>query len=210
MVSYVQDPATKKYSIGYGVLEVAAGLLRGMSVVDAAKPFMSALSASTGENTHVAVREPARGRFGRFRVRFRHTARRNKGRIGRAPALHGSGEGAALRLYVCAARRAFRRRAAAALYAQTITTLDLLDAELARVRRLGYSLDDEELHPGVRCIAAPVRDHLGRVVAAFGISSPAVRLSRARIPELAEEIRTAAAAISVQLGNTAQRAPALP
>jgi DNA-binding IclR family transcriptional regulator len=92
---------------------------------------------------------------------------------------------------------------------QTITTLDELDAELARVRRLGYAFDDEELHPGVRCIAAPVRDHDGRVVAAFGLSSPAVRLTRDRIPDMAVQICESAEAISAQLGYV-QHAAALP
>jgi DNA-binding IclR family transcriptional regulator len=206
----VQEPDSKKYSIGYGVLEIAAGLLRSLSVVDVAQPFMSALSARTGENSHVAVRDR------RFAVSIGSESAsgilRVETKIGSAEPLHCTAVGKALltdHTYP-ALVELFGSDPLPRFTPQTIATLDQLDAELARVRRLGYSLDDEELHPGVRCIAAPVRNHLGRIVAAFGISSPAVRLSRERIPELAPEIVDAAAAISAQLGNGAQRARALP
>jgi IclR family pca regulon transcriptional regulator len=43
----------------------------------------------------------------------------------------------------------------------TITTLDLLLEELDRTRRRGYALTDEELAPGLRSVAAPIRDRDG-------------------------------------------------
>ena len=57
-----------------------------------------------------------------------------------------------------------------------------LRVELAEVARQGYAVDAEERTPGVVCIAAPVRDLTGRVVAAISISGPRLRLPSRRIP----------------------------
>ena len=53
---------------------------------------------------------------------------------------------------------------------RSLTTLAQLTAETERVHAQGYAIDDEEFHPGVRCVAAPVTGHGGQVVAALGIT----------------------------------------
>jgi DNA-binding IclR family transcriptional regulator len=67
----------------------------------------------------------------------------------------------------------------AALYAftkNTITTKEDLAAELKTIRQCGYAIDNEEHENGVRCIAAPIFNHLEAVIAAISISLPADRL----------------------------------
>ena len=74
----------------------------------------------------------------------------------------------------------------------------------ARVGRyfLGETLavDDVEFREGVRCVAAPVRDFDGQVVAAIGISAPANRLTKGRLNEVGEQVKAAADTISGKLG----------
>ncbi len=205
-----QDPGTKKYTVGYGVLEVAAGLLRKLSVVDIAQPHLRAISERTGENTHVAVRDR------QFAVSVASESAtgilRVETTIGTAEPLYCTAIGKAL-------LTDFTRAQLADLYGNnplerytphTMTTLDEVDFDLARVRRLGYAVDDEELHAGVRCIASPVRDRTGHVIAAFGVSSPSVRLTRERIAEVAAQISESAQAISAQMGYMPETAAALP
>jgi IclR family pca regulon transcriptional regulator len=57
-----------------------------------------------------------------------------------------------------------------ALPPKTITAGPILEQELERVRKSGYAFDDEEFAQGIRCLAAPVRNFTGHVVAAIGIS----------------------------------------
>lgn len=57
--------------------------------------------------------------------------------------------------------------------ANSITDVSTLENELARVRADGFARDNEELEPGVRCVAAPIRDDTGKLVAGLSISAPA-------------------------------------
>jgi DNA-binding IclR family transcriptional regulator len=59
----------------------------------------------------------------------------------------------------------------------TITSLETLTHELERIRQHGYAIDDREVDDGTRCVAAPVFDSTGRVIAAMSIAGPAYRLT---------------------------------
>ena len=86
---------------------------------------------------------------------------------------------------------------------RTITELEPLLEELARVRRRGFATAFSEWEPGQNAVAAPVRDARGRVIASVNIWGPAYRITPARVAELAAEARAAAGAISIRLGGTA-------
>ncbi len=72
--------------------------------------------------------------------------------------------------------------------------------ELKDVRRTGLGHDNEEIFPGVRCLAAPVFDYSGNVVATIGCSVPTVRLDEAKMQQMSLEIARATAKISKMLG----------
>ena len=74
---------------------------------------------------------------------------------------------------------------------RTLTTRRALLEEIERTRTRGYSIDDEEFAPGIRCVARPIYDESGAMIAAIGVSGPSVRVTDARLHELG---RTVAAA----------------
>lgn len=83
----------------------------------------------------------------------------------------------------------------------THTTLSGLKADLETVREQGYAFDNEELDPGVRCIAAPIRDYTRRIVGAISLSGPSMRFTTERMEkELTPLVVDAAAALSTRLG----------
>ncbi len=88
----------------------------------------------------------------------------------------------------------------APLTPRTIVSARRLRDELARVRRDGHALDDEETLEGLCCVAAPVRGPGGQVVAAMSISAPKSRLSESEVSRLAKLIRRAAADLSRRIG----------
>jgi DNA-binding IclR family transcriptional regulator len=83
----------------------------------------------------------------------------------------------------------------------TITSLAALKRELAKVRALGYSVDNEEDEIGDRCIGAPVFDGSGTIVAANNVAGSLAQIPDQRIPDLAISVKRTAAQISSYLGS---------
>lgn len=83
---------------------------------------------------------------------------------------------------------------------RTLATVEDLKAELAKVREHGFALDNEELEPGLRCVAAPITDHDRRVVASLTIAGAASRLTMARIDDYVAKVKASARRISTALG----------
>jgi IclR family KDG regulon transcriptional repressor len=84
--------------------------------------------------------------------------------------------------------------------ANTITRADDLLAELAEVRRRGYSTDHGEYTDGVTCVAVPVRNHNGEVVAAVSVSVPVTRADDGFEERAAKVLAREAANFSATLG----------
>jgi len=73
--------------------------------------------------------------------------------------------------------------------ARTLVDAVLLERDLTEARERGYTCDDEEFSPGVRCVAASIRDERGRVVAAVGLSGPTARIDANRLADLGRLVR---------------------
>lgn len=203
----IQEAPRKKYTLGYAALDLAEAVLRRLDVAAAAQPYLRALVAETGESSHLAVLDGTRAVF---------LAREVAPVPLRVDTPVGSWEPA----YCTAVGKALIAEMSApdlrALYPEgtlvrhtdaTITNFDDLFSDLARSRARGYAYDDEEMHPGVRCLAAPVRGHQGVIIAACGISGPTTRLTRNRLPELVDSVLRAAKTISRDMGYTPETAP---
>jgi DNA-binding IclR family transcriptional regulator len=87
-----------------------------------------------------------------------------------------------------------------AMTPRSITDLPALREALSRVRALGYSLDDCESNPDVRCVGAPVYEHGGGVVAAMSISVPTSRTGEVWPGSLLELVKGGAHELSRRLG----------
>jgi DNA-binding IclR family transcriptional regulator len=85
----------------------------------------------------------------------------------------------------------------------SITQLEALERELAKVRQYGQATDNEELELGVRCMAAGVYDDQNKLVAGLSISAPSGRMDDAWMPRLKETARQ----ISETLGHRVPTAP---
>ncbi|MEU4348050.1 IclR family transcriptional regulator [Streptomyces sp. NPDC023838] len=92
-----------------------------------------------------------------------------------------------------------------AMTPDSITDPAALHTALAEIRARGTAFEHRESNPDVSCVAAPVRDSAGRVVAALSISVPMIRWSEAREAELAELALKGAGDLSVRLGHRVAR-----
>jgi DNA-binding IclR family transcriptional regulator len=83
----------------------------------------------------------------------------------------------------------------------TITDKDAFLQELHEIRSRGYAVDNGEFEASVRCVAAPIRDRTGRVIAAVSISGPDIRMPVPLIgSSMAMQVVETASHISQALG----------
>ncbi len=82
----------------------------------------------------------------------------------------------------------------------TITDPERLRADLRTTAKRGYAYDNQESVLGIRCIAAPVFDRKGDVVAAISVSALAARVTDGYAKTLAKRLNSTAAALSARLG----------
>ena len=83
----------------------------------------------------------------------------------------------------------------------SITSPQLLERELSKVRHDGFARDNEELELGVRCMAAGIYDDSGDLVAGLSLSAPADRL----MEDWLEKVQLTAQRISAALGYKGAR-----
>ncbi|MFO7742902.1 MAG: IclR family transcriptional regulator [Anaerolineae bacterium] len=201
-----RDPETKRYRPGLKVLRLGFTALNSLEMGQVAQPYLKALSNRCGKTTNMTVRDESdivyvvRNKTQQILTVDLHLG-------SRLPAYCTSMGKAQL---IDLSREELHDLLGAGPYQQrgpnTITTLGTLLEELARVRSQGYAVNDEELAPGLRAVAAPVRDHTGQIVAAINISVPSVRVSRQELEDqLAPMVMEASHQISSALGALVRR-----
>lgn len=87
----------------------------------------------------------------------------------------------------------------------TITSPTALKTELEKIRNKGVAVDDEEMAPGLRCVAAPVFDYTDHPRYALSVSGPAMRMKRSLISTIEVELKAACAELSALLGKPGGR-----
>jgi len=197
-----QDDETGKYRLGLVVIRLAERAERTLDLRGIAMPELERLARLTHETTGLGVLQddsvlavaqvdgPNLVAMGDW--------------TGRSTPLHCAAAGKVL-LSSLAEREVLRivRRGLEVCTDRTIVDLEPLLEELARIRRRGYATAIGEFESGLNAVAAPVHDARGNVIAAVDIWGPAFRITPGRVPELAAQVREAAAAISIRLGGAA-------
>jgi IclR family transcriptional regulator, KDG regulon repressor len=194
-----RDPVTDRYRLGSRVLTIAGAFLDNLDIRHVARPALQALCDRTHELVHLATLD--RGEVVTVeRIEGKHPVSLQTGVGARRP-VYCTASGKAILAYLPAETvDDLLARGMDAYTPRTITTPESMHEHLSEVRRLGYSIDDEERIEGVRCAASPVFGHEGNVVAAISVASPIQRTPHDRLCQLGEEVRMAADVISRQLG----------
>jgi DNA-binding IclR family transcriptional regulator len=187
------------YRLGLKLLELGSMVLANMDVHREALPFIEELVRETGETVHLGIFDGTHV-VSIEKMESPH-ALASHVTIGKGAPAYCTGVGKALLAFQPeAVVEAVCRSGFVRYTSHTIVGPARLRKELARVRAQGYAVDNAEHQPDVRCVAAPVRDHSGRVIASLSVSGPATRLPRDRVPALAARMRAVAAQLSTRLG----------
>ena len=83
---------------------------------------------------------------------------------------------------------------------KTIKNADELLKELEKIRQFGYAIDDEEIEIGLRCVAAPIFNSKGQVVAAISLSGMSTKMTGDVMKAATYDIVNCAKSISARLG----------
>lgn len=191
---------TGEYRLGLKLFELGSAAVAQLDLADLAGQHLRELVSSTGETAYLSVLD---GNEALTLERVDSAqAVRVPATLGRRSPLHCTAIGKVLLAYL-PANRLMGVLGSARLKAytpKTITSLARLREELRRVRERGFAVDDEEIEEGVKCIAAPVKDHLGRVAATLGILGPVFRIADGAIEPLARTVIGIANRLSADLG----------
>lgn len=190
-----------RFELGPVLIQLGNAALAGTEVRDLALPLLQKLTALTDETAHIAI--PCDDRALIVAVQDSPHPLRAASRPGFLADLHCSSTGKVFLGFIHRDRIAELMAAnpPARRTPQTQVTVAAIRKESELTRKRGFSLDNEEFHPGVRCLAAPVFNSTGQVVAAIGITAATVRFTEARVPEMAEKVRSVAAELSRLLGH---------
>jgi len=195
------DEGTQEWSVGIEAFRVGRKYLARTGLVEIARPSMRALMQVTDETANLAMADRDDVVFV-AQVESRHPVRAFF-EAGARGHMHASGIGKALlAAYEPSALDTFVETKGLPRFTErTLVSTPDLQADLARIRERGWSLDDEEGHAGMRCLAAAIRDDQGRVVAGVSISGPSARFPDTALDALAAHVVTAAADITRRYGG---------
>ncbi|HHW18547.1 MAG TPA: IclR family transcriptional regulator [Firmicutes bacterium] len=190
----------KLYGLGLKAFEIGKKAERNMDLVKLSMPYLGRLRDETGESANLAVLDAtdvvyvACAESSRMMRTFTVPG-------ARVPA-HCTGVGKVLLsgLPDDVIRERYRGVCLERFTAKTVVDVEALLEQVTRARISGYALDEGEREEGVVCVAAPIRDCSGCIVAAVSISGPAFRLTRKRIDAIKAKIKACCTEISSRLG----------
>jgi DNA-binding IclR family transcriptional regulator len=194
-----QNRDTGKYRLGVALFELGALVRRRMDVANEGRPKLRELLEKTGETVQLGIVDHYSVLYV-YEMESPHAIRMAAAVGGRAP-LHCTAVGKVLLAYQ---PPEFVSRVLdnglVAHTAKTLTRREAVLAMLADVRAREHAIDDEESEPGLRAIAAPVRNHSGAVIAAVGLAAPIQRMNKKVMQTCVPTVMATANAVSVRLG----------
>ena len=183
-----KDPFTRRYAVGDSLRRLCLAALQGGASQQSRQLPLRRLSEKLGETVNLGVLAGTELLY-LERVECSWPLRTDFKPGTRVP-LHCTANG---KLLLAFAPRDAQQRLLSAMSLDrhtetTITDRAALEREFAKIRRRGYSVDDEEFHAGVCCLAVPVRGEDARVVAGVAVAAPTARFplekARAHLPDL--------------------------
>ncbi len=197
----IPDGFSNKYMLGPKVLSLGFAVLSSLDLRDVAAPYLRSLSKSSGETVNLAILDGWQLVYVE-RLKTHQIININL-HIGSRLELYNTSMGKVL--------AAFQSEEWLSKYLQYLQhipeakTYIREDGKVFReiledVRNRGYAMNDEELAPGLRSVAAPVRNRQGTVVGAVNIAVGSVlfsleRMKKELIPPLLETARAISAAL---------------
>lgn len=195
-----RDRLTGKFRLGFGSLRLGQSYLESLDIRSAANDELRSLMRKTANTVHLVVLS---GHDVVYLDKVEDEATvRMASRVGATMPAYCTAVGKAILAYSSEdVVSSILSEPLLPITPKTITDPDALRLEFGAVRRRGYSIDDRENEPEVRCVAAPIFNHDDLVVAALSVSSLTSRMTPAKVREVGPMAAQAGLRISVKLGS---------
>lgn len=193
------------YVLGSAILNLAGVALASLDVRREAQPMLQELARKTGETVHLVMPDGLDVVYV-DKVEGRHSVL-VRSRIGARAPFSTTAVGKAIAAF---SDKAFQVEVSQHLVRHTARSeTDPVRwlHELDEITRKGFALDLGENEDGIHCVAAPIRDHVGKVIAAISVSGPAGRMTREYLERFAPHVSAAAHEVASRLGYRARTSP---
>lgn len=187
---YVLGPSVWRLSRRYGRYDM----------VSRCREHLRALSMKAGETAHLAVRDGRQALFIDHHVPTGQVLTVS-GQTGELVPTHATAHGKALLAGLTANQlfELFGRTPLPRHTKRTVVTLEELTKVIAKIADTGVATDDGEMIEGLRCVAAPIRDRDGHVIASIGISAPSTRFPKSHYRPTSQLVTRYAKAVAAAL-----------
>jgi len=193
---YVRQQPNRRYALGPRLIRLGESASRLLGTW--ARPYLARLVEETGETANMALLDGDEIVYV-AQVPSKHSMRMFT-EVGRRVQPHCTGVGKALlsQLPDQRVKEILERTGMDAHTPNTITSPDVLLAQLEQIREQGYAVDDEEQEIGVRCVAVPLRG--APALTAISVSGPSGRMTRETVPDVVPVMKDAAERFTKELG----------
>ncbi len=192
---YVRQLPSRQYALGPRLINL--GVSASSMLGEWGRPWLGGLVDALGETANLCMLDGDRATYV-AQVPSRHTMRAFT-EVGRRVYLHSTGVGKALLAQLDDQRiiELVTHAGMPAATPATITDLDVLLAEVARIRTDGFAIDDGEQEIGVHCVAVPVADGVNPI--AISVSGPTPRMTQDLLDRAVPLLQTAARGLAADL-----------
>ncbi|MBM7634390.1 IclR family transcriptional regulator [Geomicrobium sediminis] len=198
-----QEPGNGNYRLGLKFLEMQQYVLKQMEITSIARPFLDELSREANEIVHLVEQQDYEVVY-LDKVEQHSNTIRIYSRVGRRAPMHCTGVGKVLLSHFSEAKleQYFQQVPNRQKYTDyTVTTEKEIKHAITRIKGAGYSIDNEEHERGIRCVAAPVYNHVGEVNYGVSVTGPLDRMDDNKVKHVVELLTNSCRQISKELGH---------
>lgn len=195
----LEQNAQGLYHLTLKLWRIGALALTEIDVLQIARPHLEALSEAADETVHLAILEHDNGVIYLSKVESPRSIRVQT-QVGKVSPSWCTATGRALLAFDTAARDGMLASPKRKFTPATVTDSKRLRQILDDVAKAGFAVTKGENNPEMGGIAAPIRDHSGKVVASCGVAIPAFRMNEDLIKRCTELVLKASSDISDDLG----------
>ncbi len=196
-----QNEDTRQYFLTMKICTLSQKLLSSNTIVHYAKPFLKQLSNVFKEAACLSIDQDMWVVYIATHDGPDHMLK-SFTFVGKRAPMHCTGSG---KLLLCGyndelLNEYWRSKSSIRPTENTISTLEDLKKELEKIRAQKYSIDNEECEIGMRCVAIPIWNYSGNIIAGLSVTGPAARMTLKKIEDNLPELLSVSTQLSELMG----------